>query len=277
MFCLWGTLGFGGEKTLSFLISGGLTRIDPSDLNNFLRDYARDYLYSHLGTAGQNMTPRELRTSYELDFTLLVRVAPRVFLTFGSGFLQASLESEPLIVSYSDLELTLSRSDRIRSIPIRIGLLYSWPLSPRLSLRPHVSLDGYISYFKDKGDEKIKDLEEGYIFGDSGYMWEIKTHAFNWGSTAGLALDIALSGKVSLALDVGYKRARLAGFHGTDNRVASGKFRLFYYEFYSDWTESSYKLLNLPVATYWNSLDVVRDAVLDLSGPYLKAGFRLSL
>ncbi len=270
MFCLLGTLAFGGEKTFSLLISGGLTRIDPRDLNNFLRDYARYYLYYNSGTAGQNVTSQELRTTYELDFTLLIRAAPRIFLTFGAGFIQANLESDPLLQSYGDLELTLSRTDKIRSIPIRFGLLYSWPLSPRLSLRPHLSLDGYISSFKETGYEEIRFLEQEYT---NQYEWEIKTSAFSWGSTAGLALDLALSGTVSLSLDGGYRRARLAGFHGTSS--ASREVRLLYFEFYSAWTKSSYKLLNLPTAFGFNSLDVVRDAVLDLSGSYLKAGLRI--
>jgi hypothetical protein len=183
-----------------------------------------------------------------------------------------------LILSYGDLEKTLSRNDNIRSVPIRIGLLYSWPLSGRLSLRPHLSLDGYISFFKDKGVETIKNLKNGYIFGDSGLIWEIKTHTFRWGSTAGLSLDVAVSGKVSLSLDAGYRRARLAGFHRTGDQVASGKFRLLYYEeAYLDFAGTVYRFLNLPVNNPPISVNVVRDAVLDLSGPYLKAGLRLSL
>jgi len=273
-FCLTATLGFGGEKTISFLISGGMTRLAPHDLNFFLQDYARYYLYYVDGTADQNPLSKELRTSYEFELTVLVRMAPRLFLTLGSGLIRAGLESDPLLQTYSELEIKLSRSDTIRAIPIRIGLLYSWPLSRQLSLRPHLSLDGYISSFKETGYEERKDLEDNHIFGQ--YEWEIKMSTFNWGSTAGLSLDVALSGTVSFSVDAGYRRARLTGFHGTDVLSSSGKFRLLYYEFYSDWTKSGYKFLNLPFATGSTSLDVVRDAVLDLSGPYFKAGIRVS-
>lgn len=280
--CLCGTFGFGGEKTFSFLISGGMTRLAPHDLNTFLQDYARYYLYYIDGTADQNLNSKELRTSYELEFTLLVRVAPRIFLTLGSGIIRADLESDPLIQSYSfsDLELKLSRVDKIRSIPIRIGVQYCWPLFRRLTLSPHISLDGYISSFKETGYEERKDLQSNSIFARDD--WEIKTRTFSWGSTVGLLLDMALSARISLCLDGGYRRARLAGFHGTDVRFESGgpmrekDFRLLYYEFYDSWRETGYKFLNLPFALGSNSLDVVREAVLDLSGPYLKAGLRLS-
>ncbi len=273
VFCLMGTLGFEGEKTFSLFVSGGMALINPRDLNNFLQDYARYYIGYIAGTAGQDVVSKELRTSLELEFTLLIRAAPHMFLTFGSGFIQASLESDPLHKSYGDPEVSLSRMDRIQSFPIRLGLLYSWPLSPRLSLRPHLSLDGYISYFQDEGYEERKFLEEDYI---ARYEWKIKTHAVSWGATAGLALEAALSETVSLSLDAGYRRARLAGFHNTDVSSANGEFRLFYYEFYSDRTKNNYKFLNLPSASGSTSLDVVRDAVLDLSGPYLKAGLRLA-
>jgi len=273
MLCLWGTLGFGGEKTFSLLVSGGLTRIDPRDLNNFLKDYADYYLDYIEGIPDRNMIVRDLRTTYELEFTLLVRAAPRVFLTLGSGFILASLESDPLRRSYPDFDKTIFRTDRIHSIPIRFGLLYSWPLSRRLSLRPHLSLDAYLSYFKDEGYEKREYPEEDYI---GRYEWEVKAHAFSWGSTTGLSLNLALSETVSLSLDAGYRKARLASFHETDVHSANGEFRLFYYEFYSDWTKREYRLLNLPTTSGSASLDVVRDAVLDLSGPYLKAGLRVS-
>lgn len=277
VFCLSATLGFGEEKPISFIVSGGLTRLAPHDLNSFLQDYTRYYLD---GTAGRNFVSKELRRSTEFEFTLLVRAAPRIFLTFGSGIISADLESEPLLKSFSDLEFKLSRVDKIRSIPIKVGLLYSWPLSRRLSLSPHLSLDGYISSFKETGYEERKDLEYNRLFARD--EWEIKTRTFSWGSTVGLSLDVALSATVSLSLDAGYRRARLAGFHGTDARSESDEllserdFRLFYYEFYADWMETGYKFMNLPFANGSTSLDMVRDAVLDLSGPYLKAGLRVS-
>jgi len=272
MFCLLGTLSFGRERTFSFLVSGGLTRINPRDLNAFLQDYADYYLYYINGTAGPEMATRELRTSYELEFTLFVRAAPRMFLTLGSGFIQARLESDPLLQSYGDLRVSLFRTDRVQSFPIKLGLLYSWLVSRRLSLCPHLSVDGYISRFSDQGYEERNFQDPDYI---NRYDWTISTHALSWGATAGLALDIAFSERVSLWLDAGYRSARLSGFHGTDIRSANGEFHLFYSEFYSDWTKRDYRFLNLPSAYGFTSLDVVRDAVLDLSGPYLRAGLRV--
>jgi len=280
VFCLSATLGFGGEKAISFTISGGITRLAPHDLNSFLQDYARYYLHYIDGTTDQDFISKTLRRSSELEFTLLLRVAPRIFLTFGSGLVSAGLESDPLLQTYGDLEVKLSRDDTIRAIPIRVGLLYSWPVSRRLSFCPHLSLDGYISSFKEMGNEERRYLDSDSIFARD--EWEIKTRTFSWGSTAGLSLDVAISGMLSLSLDAGYRRARLAGFHGTDARSESGQFlserdfRLLYFEFYSDWTKTGYKFLNLPFASGSTSLDVVRDAVLDLSGPYLRGGLRLS-
>jgi hypothetical protein len=274
MFCLCGAPGFGGEKTFSLFVCGGLTGINPLELNDFLRDSARHYVRYDAGDAGLDMTSRELRTSYDFEFTLFVRIAPRVFLTFGSGFIKADLESDPLVKSLGDLEISLFRNDKIHSIPARVGLLYSWPLARRLSLRPHVALDGYISSFEDKGNEKWNYLDEGYI---SQYPLEVKTHAFSWGSTAGVTLDLALSDRVSLSVDAGFRRARLTGFHEADKSSAGGEFRLLYYEFYSEWTKSWYKFLNLPFSAGSPSFDIIRDAVLDLSGPYLRVGLRLTL
>lgn len=275
------TFGFSGEKTFSLLISAGMTRLGPHDLNAFLQDYARYFnsLAGLTGAAHQRDT-KILRSSADVELTLLAKVAPHLFLTFGSGFTRAALESDPLVRSYSNLEVKFSRVDKIRTIPIRVGLLYSLPFSRRLSLNPHVSLDAYISSFKETGCEETKDLSFDVLAGC--YEWDIQTTAFSWGSTWGLSLDFALSATVSLFLDGGYKRARLRGFHGTethfdDGRIASEtNFRLFYYEFYSDWMQTVSRHLNLPNAPGSTALDLVRDAVLDLSGPYFKAGLRVS-
>ncbi len=273
-------LGFGGEKTVSLLISGGMTRLAPHDLNSFLRDFARYYLYYIDPSDGRNHISKELGRSSEFDLTLLVRIAPRIFLTFGSGFINAGLEANPLLKTYGDLEVRLSRDDRIRSIPIKVGLLYSWPISHRLSLRPHVSLDAFFSSFKETGYEERESL------GDYAFLardeWDIQTRAVSWGSTWGLSLDLDLSTAVSVFLDAGYRRAQLGGFQGTETRFDNGMieserdFRLLYCEFYSDWMETGYKFLNLPLACGSIPLDVFRDAVLDLSGPYLKGGLRVS-
>ena len=276
------TLGFGEEKTFSILVSGGMTRLSPHDLNSFLQDYTR-YFNSFTGASGagnQRDSPKTMRSSAEFELTLLVQAAPHLFLTFGSGFVSAALESDPLIRSYSDIEVKLSRTDRIRSIPIRVGLLYSWPLSRRLSLSPHVSLDAHISSFKETCCEETKDLAFDVLAGSS--EWEIRTKAFSWGSTWGLSLGFDLSGTVSLFLDGGYRRARLGGFRGTQTRSESGvvesegDFRLLYYEFYSDWMEAECSYLNLPLACGSTGLHLLRDGVLDLSGPYLKAGLWVS-
>jgi hypothetical protein len=276
------TFGFSAEKTFSLLVSGGMTRVAPHDLNSFLQDYTWYFnVFAGItGAAYHRDVPKTLGTSTEFDLTLLVQVAPRIFLTFGSGFISAGLESDPLLQAYSDHEVKLSRTDRIRSIPVRIGLLYSWILSRRLSLRPHVSLDAYISSFKETGAEERTDLEMNQRLAHD--EWDIQTTAFSWGSTWGLSLDISLSTAVSLYLDGGYKRARLSGFQGTETRFDNGiieserDFRLLYYEVSSDGAGSGQKFLNLPMASGSTQLDIVRDAVLDLSGPYLKAGLRIS-
>jgi hypothetical protein len=285
------TLGFGGEKTFSLLVSGGMTRLAPHDLNAFLKDYAYYSLnYLYIADPAYNillnesdrpdLLSKELDRSSEFEITLLIRMAPRTFLTFGSGFINAGVENDPLLQTYGDLEVRLSRDDRIRSIPIRVGLLYSWPLSHRLSLRPHVSLDAYLSSFKETGYEERESLGD-YPF-LARYEWDVKTRAVSWGSTWGLSLDLGLSTTVSVFLDGGYRRARLSGFHGTETRFDDGRieserdFRLLYYEFYSDGAGPGYKFLNLPMASGSTQLDVVRNAVLDLSGPYLKAGLAIS-
>ena len=275
----------GDEKAVSFTVAGGMTRLTPHDLNDFLQSYAYDYTHAvdpsyYLITDGsqrlESLSPK-LGRSLEFEITLLVRAAPRIFLTFGSGFISAGLESHPLVRAYSDLEVKLARTDKIRAIPLKVGVLYSWPLTRRLRIRPHISLDAYISSFKETGAEERKDLElNRHLALDE---WDIRTTAFSWGSTWGASLDLSLSGAAALFLDAGYRRARLSGFRGTETRFDNGvteserDFRLLRFECHPE----GYSYLNLPMACACAPLDVVRDAVLDLSGPYLKCGLRLSL
>jgi hypothetical protein len=269
--------GLAAAEKFSLRISYGAARINPADLNHFLSDFA-----ATRKDAGYSLAEPALKTldwSSDFEIAAAVLLDAHVSLLLSAGFVGAEQIGNDIDYSTGYAGGTWARNDRIRAFVARLGASYALPLSSRLTLRPHASVDGYWSSFQDDGSETYGWNGEAP---QAEHEWTVNATAFNFGFTVGLGLDVAVWSKLSLSLDAGWRQARLSGFAGNLQKYEYGiaaplqEFRLLYVEQYVDWLKTTYRLLNVPELFGGTVVRVLRDAVLDLSGFYASAGIKIS-
>ncbi len=267
----------GAAEKFSLRISYGAAKIAPADFNDFLADFVR--IRREIGYAIPEAGLKSLDWSDAFELSLSVPLDDRLALIASAGFIGAQRIGNDIDFTLGTAYGTWRRNDRIRTFTARLGLSYALPLSRAVTLRPHVSVDGYWSSFQDDGAQ---------TYGSPGWPedteleWTVETTAFNFGWSLGFNLEVAVWSKLSLSLDAGWRKARLSGFSGkfqeTDFGIPAAvrEFRLFYLEQQSDWLAGTTKALNLPGMFGGSTVRVIRDAVLDLSGFYASAGIKIS-
>ncbi|MCX6561295.1 MAG: hypothetical protein NTZ26_12375 [Candidatus Aminicenantes bacterium] len=267
-----------GAERISLRVSNGWSLVAPREYNDFMLDFPRSY-DAIVGVGISRETTRTIRWAQEFELTVDIPLRSGLIVSASAGLLGASSEGNLFAVEWGTVTEEFTRDDRVRAVVARLGLTYVIPLTGKLSLRPHAGLDGYWSSFEDAGTRT-----ETYAVGGSDQIqaWTADTHAFNLGWTAGVALDWAVFGRLGLILDAGYRRAKLSGFTGRYEETYYGEpqgardFTLLYFEEYVDYLQTTYKRFNLPGGWSGGVITVVHDAVIDLSGFFLKIGLRVS-
>ncbi len=265
------------ERRVSLRISQGWSLISPTELNDYLKDFVRSYKDVY-GLAISEDTTRMFRAASGFEIAVDVPLRHGLILTASAGLLSAVREGNAFTIEWGTVSETVVRNDRIHAASARLGLAYDLRLSNRMSLRPYGGLDAYWSLYDDDGTRA-----SGYeSWPDNVQTWTASTHAFNLGWTAGLILDGTVFRKLGLFLDAGFRMARLSGFSGRYAESWNGEtqdpvdFRLLYYEESQDWLDTVYKRFNLPGGWSGGVISFVHEAVIDLSGFFLKAGLRVS-
>jgi hypothetical protein len=267
-----------GAERISLRVSNGWSLVAPREYNDFMLDFPRSY-DAIVGVGISRETTRTIRWAQEFELAVDIPLRSGLIVSASAGLLSASSEGNAFAVEWGTVTEEYTRDDRVRAVVARLGLTYVIPLADRLSLRPHGGLDGYWSSFDDAGART-----EIYAVGGSDQVlnWTADTHAFNLGWTAGIALDWAVFGRLGLVLDAGYRRAKLSGFTGRYEETSYGEpqgardFTLLYFEEYVDWLQTTYRRFNLPGGWSGGLINIVHDAVIDLSGVFFKIGLRVS-
>lgn len=262
---------------VSLRISSGGSLISPRELNDYLKDFVRSY-QSLYGLGISHDTTRTFSWARDFELALDIPLRHGLFLSAAAGLISATREGNAFTIEWGTVGEDVVRDDRIRSLAFRLGLAYDLTLSRRLSLRPHGGFDAYWTFYDDSGSRTSH--YEGW--GDNVNSWTAQTQAFNLGGTIGLALEATVFKKLGLFLDAGYRLARLSGFSGSYQETYNGapeepvEFRLLYYEESEEWLGTSFKRFNLPGGWGGGTIAFVHEAVIDLSGFFLKAGLRVS-
>lgn len=270
----------GGDWALR--ISGGLGWISPDDLNTFLRDYVR----SHADESGSPVRGPGFKTigrSAEFEVALFIPLEPRLQLLASFGALRASTTGNAFSTDYPAVAADYARDDRIRTYFGRLGAMYRWPVSGRLSVNPYTAAEAYWTTFEDSGSWSYRSHSSGdkILWMD----WTESAPSFNAGFSLGVEIEVGVFSPVRLSVDAGYRRARLTGFkgdvHSTWNYPGGGSSEnrkdvfLYYCEHAGSDPALNYGTLNLPDIWGGRRLSLFREAIVDLSGPYLKAGFKI--
>jgi hypothetical protein len=274
---------FGDNGPWLLRVSAGPAWISPDDLNMFLADYVK-IREADAGSSARGAGFQTLGRAAEFELTVLIPLEPRIHLLASFGVLRAATEGNECVVTYPAVEATYVRDDRIRSLFGRLGIAYTLPLSGRFILRPYAAGELYLTTFADEGSWSYVSLSEGerILWMD----WEVETRAFNPGFSAGVEFEVEVARPVRFSVDAGFRKARLTGFKGDfhyDWNFPGGGFSedevdrpLFYYEYSDAGQDADFGTLKMPDIWGGHRLTLVRDAVIDLSGLYLKAGLSVS-
>lgn len=264
-----------GRATLR--ISSGGSLISPRELNDYLKDFVRSY-QSLYGLGVSHDTTRTFSGARDFELALDVPLRHGMILSAAAGLISATREGNSFTIEWGTVGEDVVRDDRIRCLDFRLGLAYELPLARWLRLRPHAGIDAYWTFYDDAGSRTSH--YEGW--GDNVQSWTAQTQAFNLGGTVGLALDATVFKRLGLFLDAGYRLARLSGFSGSYQETYNGaaeeavEFRLLYYEESEEWLDTVFKRFNLPGGWGGGTIAFVHEAVIDLSGLFLKGGLRVS-
>ncbi len=263
---------------VSLRVSNGWSLVAPREYNDFLQDFPRAY-DDVVGVGISSLATKPIRWAQDFEIAADIRLRRGLALTVAAGLLAASSEGNAFTVEWGTVSEAFLRDDRVRAVFARLGLASIFPLGQSIELRPHAGLDAYWASFEDAGSRTSHYLTGGE---EPVQSWTADTNGFSLGWTAGLELDWAVLGRLMLCLDAGYRRARLSDFSGRyqesyyGNPEEARDFRLLYFEEAVDWLATTYKRFNLPGGWSGGQITAVRDAVIDLSGLYLRAGLRVS-
>jgi hypothetical protein len=262
-------------------VGGGLFGSSLPDLNSYLRDATR-HEFDGLKTVGYVLHSgfEEARGGRELSLSLSLPIADHLALEAGAGYQKVSRRGNAMALESSFAFLDDTRDLSLVSLPVFLGLDYGWPLSRTASVHLFASGGLVFSRFKESGEEilTLKSGNEGHT-----HSWTAEASATGYGFQAGLGLEVKVAGPLGLFLRGGVRTAKVAGFTGRStaqfnaSTYQDDNLRLYYYEFTGNYPAKTYAAISLPNAAQGSRLEVIRDANLGLSGPFIGAGLRLSL
>ncbi|HPN16258.1 MAG TPA: hypothetical protein PKV64_03895 [Candidatus Aminicenantes bacterium] len=274
--------GFGGGAW-QIRISVGPGFISPADLNSFLRDSIRIAEADSRSTA-RGLGFKPVRKAANFEAALSVPIEPRVQILAAYGMIKAETTGNEFTVTYPAVDKINLREDKIRDDYGRLGLAYEIPIADWISFRPYAAGELHRTSFEDAGSWTNVSLKTGdrVLWMD----WKLKTTAIKPGFSAGLGIEIAPAPVLRLWADAGYRRAKITGFKGDFTYFwgypeggyweESSDVPLYYYEFDDSGEGPVYASLSMPGLWAGHRLTKIRDAAVDLSGFYLKAGLGIA-
>lgn len=261
---------------IGFKLKGGASYFLAEDINEGNEGF--NSLWKHeFSRPGFNLegelTPFHIVYDFEGD--IIFYIFPNVGIGFGSGYLFGNQENE--------MRLTLPSGEgpwmikpELEVIPIKAGLYFLIPL-------------GGHSYFTlDAGAGWYLVDYNWYWRGEdgSGYWAEINQEASaqDIGYHAGLGFEIGLGPHIAILLEGRARFAEIGGFEGTleykdsfgDSDLDDGKLYYWREEVFSEkFTFVFISESDSPSFTGLSSAEFVREAVVDLTGISLQAGFKI--
>jgi hypothetical protein len=180
------------------LFSGG----EINDVRG-LADYY-NYLADAAGfTVGGEYKPAHFGLEAGVDF--IFNLTPRVGIGLGVGYLNAARESVITLTSGSS-EFTQTLRPAYGSIPLRLGVFWTIPVSSRMSIA--LSAGPEIHFARASTSWQ---LDQGPDF----IRYENDVTGMGFGFHGAAAVEIKLSGRIGLLLEIAGRYARFGGLTGT--------------------------------------------------------------
>jgi len=267
-------------KKLSLKFTGGLSHLLFTDLNVYIKDASR-YPIDKLKSAGyvEDQGFENFHLGREFEIAAFISVSERISLAIGSGYIYSKKADNLLTMESSFSTLTSALNHTVKAIPVTLGIHYEIPVSTRSRFYLFSGFGLYFSKFLETGEEQL-----GLKTGQIAYTksWNAETKAAGLGGFVGVGYEFDIAKELTISLESDYRYARISNFSGRANHKFNNAewkddLELRYYEFYNSYLDDTYKALNLPNAERGFELNVLRDAVIDLSGFSVKVGFKINI
>jgi opacity protein-like surface antigen len=249
---------------------GGLNYLSPADVNEGVKGWS-DY-YDALATLyGYTVEGEAKPIHLGLDFggDIIINFTPQIGIGLGIGYIQASKTSE--VTFTNGTEGTWTNKPKIKALPIRAGIYYTFPMSDMMNFVINAGGELYMAkvYYKWH-------LEE------DGYWEEINAEASStgFGFHGGLGFEFALSSNMAFFIEGQARYAKIGGFEGTGEWENSGGIsdkeegKLYYFKF--DTGFGKYYVITVSKdKPSGANISEVREAKVDFGGLNFIAGVRI--
>jgi hypothetical protein len=264
-------------QTIGLKLTGGGGYALGGDLANGLQGQS-DYLKTGFGAAQAFAFPR---TGWTGTGEILFFLGPQFAFGISAGYEQHVRASA---VSYSvggiDVKETINPAFNV--IPFLGSLHFFFPVGPSVKIDFWLGGGAYLTQLKWDSSYDVAILG---LTGTDAYTFASKRRT-GYGAHAGLGLEMALSSKLALVLNVTGRYARISGFVGDWTEKGTGDFWSFadggsnHAVYYYDWTFAGATYPQIEFRSdkpSGPSIANVREARLDLSGLTATIGFRINL
>ncbi len=207
------------KLVLSFKLQGGLEWLKAGDVNSVTEAYFNMLKYggSLEGFTQTGGKYRPLHLGYEFGGDFIVQFNPFIGIGIGTGYIQSSRTSS-MILSLSSQKESFIADSRLSSVPIRLSLFLSLPVSRKINLTANAGTGYYISQYYSQWQIRDKN-------GD----WDLdRINAYHdaFGFQGGLGLEYKTARNIDFFIEAQARYAKLTDFLGiddhTDNKGSAG-------------------------------------------------------
>ncbi len=263
-------------QTIGFKLTGGGGYALGGDLAKGLQGES-DYLKAEFGASSAYTFPK---TGWTGTGEILFYLGPQFAIGIGAGYEQHVRESA---VSYAvaGVDVTETIKPAFNVIPVLCTLHLYFPVGSAVKIDFSLGGGAYLTQLKWNSSYDIA------VLGMNGTdVYTFDSRRTGYGVHAGLGLELALSSKLALVLNVTGRYARVSGFVGDWTETGAGDFWSFadsgsnHAVYYYDWNVAGATYPQLEFGTDKPSGPGVanaREARLDLSCLTATVGFRIYL
>lgn len=269
-------VSLGSSQTLGLKLAGGGGYALGGDLAKGLQGQS-DYLRSEFGATDSYKFPK---IGWTGSGEVLFYLGSRFAIGLGAGFEQHAQESSTgYAIGAISVKETLKPAFDV--LPVLGSLHLYIPAGSALKIDLNVGGGAYLTRLKWNSSYDIGIIG---LNGSDAYTFTADRTGF--GAHAGLGLELALSPKLSLVLNVTGRYAQVSGFVGAWTETGTGDFWTFqdggsdHAVYYYDWTfaGATYPQIEFrPDKPSGSSVANAREAKLDLSGVTATIGFKIIL
>jgi hypothetical protein len=266
----------GSAQTVGLKLSGGGVSVLGGDLSTGLQGQS-DYLKAAFGAVDAFKFPK---IGWQGTAEVLFYFGPNFAIGIGAGYEQHVQESS-LSYSISDINVQETAKPAFNVIPILGSLHIFFPVGSAFKIDLSLGGGAYRTQLKWNSGYNIGLLG---LSGNEAYTFT--GNRTGYGAHAGLGMELALSSKLALVLNVMGRYAKVSGFIGDWTDTGTGDFWSFsesgsdHSVYFYNWTVGTAVYPQIEFRSDLPSGSNVanaREAKLDLSGISATIGFKINL